>query len=70
VTAGHLVTHRQFSLHGDIDLGQLDHPGRQLIAFLQLADPLVVQLLQDVDLPRGHFLNFQNLLGNRTILAS
>ena len=37
VAAGHLIANRQLALHGDIDLHQLDHARRQLVALTSLA---------------------------------
>src|SRR5258708_14794929 len=62
VTASHLVAHAEFALHGDVALHQLDHAGRQLVAFLQFADLLVGDLAQNVYLARGHLFDFVNLL--------
>src|SRR5258708_1769283 len=62
VTASHLVADAEFALHGDVYLHQLDHAGRQFITLLQFADLLVGDLAQNVNLARGHFFDFVNLL--------
>src|SRR5208282_3201667 len=68
VAAGHLVAHGEFALHGHVDLDQLDDTGGQLIALLELADALVGDLAQHVDLPRGHLLDFVDLLDEQGVL--
>src|SRR5882724_2543453 len=70
VTACHLVAHAEFALHGHVALHQLDHAGREFIALLQLADFLVGDLAQHVDLARGHLFDFVNLLINARVLVS
>src|SRR5579871_6178443 len=70
VTACHLVTHAELALHGDIALHQLDYARRQLIAFLQLADFLVGDLAQHINLARGHLFDFINLLVYARVLVS
>ena len=62
MTACHLVADRQLALHRDIALHELDYARRQLIAFAQLGDPLVGDLLEHRDLARRHFLNLVDLL--------
>src|SRR5437868_14857960 len=62
MTSRHLVANRKLALHGDVNLHQLDHARRKLIALLQLRDFLVDDLAQHVDLPRGHLLDFVDLL--------
>src|ERR1035437_7627727 len=69
VAAGHLVAHAQLALHGDVDLHQLDHAGRQLIALAQLGDLLIGDLLQHGDLARRHLFDFVDLLVEPRILA-
>src|SRR3984885_7343769 len=69
VAAGHLVAHRQLALHGDVDLDQLDHAWRQFVTLLQLADFLVGDLAQHIDLTRGHFLDLVDLLVDARILV-
>ena len=69
VAAGHLVANRQLALHGDIDLHQLDHARRQLIALLQLGHLLVGDLAQHFDLPRSHLLDLIDLLVDPRILV-
>src|SRR5581483_307130 len=61
VPASHLVSHAQLALHGDIALDQLDHAGRQFIALGQLVFLLVDDLLEHVDLTRGHFFDLIDL---------
>src|SRR5205085_7149533 len=60
--ASHLVAYAELALHGDVNLDQLDNAGRQFITLLQLGDFLVGDLAQDIDLARGHLLDFVNLL--------
>ena len=50
VAAGHLVADLQLALHGDVDLDLLDHARRQLVAGREQLDPLVVELLEHLDL--------------------
>ena len=69
VAAGHLVAHAKLALHGHIDLHQLDHARRQLVALLQLGDLLVGDLAQHFDLPRGHLLDLVDLLVDARILV-
>jgi hypothetical protein len=65
VAAGHLVAHRKLALHGDVDLDQLDHAGRQFVALAQLGDLFVGDLFEHRDLARGHLLDFVDLLVER-----
>ncbi len=69
VAAGHLVAHRELALHGHIDLHQLDHARRQLIALLQLGYLFVGDLAQHFDLPRGHLLDLVDLLVDPRVLV-
>src|SRR5215469_15215666 len=69
VPSGHLVAHAQLALHGDVDLHQLDHAGRQFVALLQLADTLVGDLAQHVDLARGHLFDLVDLLIHARVLV-
>ena len=62
VTAGHLVADGQLALHGDVDLHLLDHARSQLVALLQLADFVVGDLAQHINLARGHLFDFIDLL--------
>src|SRR3984957_2826695 len=68
VTAGHFVPDTQLALHGDIDLDQLDHARRQFVAFGEFVFLLVDDLLQHIDLTRGHLLNLVDLLVHARIL--
>ena len=69
VAAGHLVADRQLALHGDVDLDHLDDAGREFIALLHLADLLVGDLAQHIDLARGHLLDLVDLLVHARILV-
>ena len=51
VTAGHLVAHGQFPLHGDVGFDHLDDAGRQLIPLAELGDFLLRELPKDSHLP-------------------
>ena len=62
VASGHLVTHAELALHGDVHLDQLDHARRQLVTLLQLGDLLVGDLAQNINLARGHLFDLVNLL--------
>ena len=62
VAAGHLVAHTQLALHGHVDLDQLDHARRQLIALLQLGNFFICDLAQHFDLARGHLFDLVDLL--------
>ena len=69
VAAGHLVADRQLALHGDVDLHHLDDAGREFVALLHLADLLVGDLAQHVDLTRGHLLDLVDLLVDAGVLV-
>src|ERR1039458_215672 len=69
VAARHLVAHAQLALHGDVDLHQLDHAGRQLIALAQLGDLLIGDLFQHRYLARRHLFDFVDLFVQPRILA-
>src|SRR5271155_1489652 len=69
VTASHLVAYTQLALHGDVDLDQLDHTRRQLVALGEFFLLLVDDLFQDIDLARGHFLDLVDLLIHSRILV-
>jgi hypothetical protein len=69
VTACHLVADGELALHGDVALDQLDDAGGQLVALLQLADFLVGDLAQHIDLARGHLLDLVDLLIHARILC-
>ena len=69
MAAGHLVADPQLALHRDVDLHQLDHARRQLIALLQLGHLLVRDLAQHFDLARGHLLDLVDLLVHPRILV-
>src|SRR5580704_8285262 len=62
VTAGHFVANAQLALHRDVDFDQLDHARRQFVALGQLVFSLVDNLLENVDLTRGHFFDLVDLL--------
>ena len=69
VASGHLVADRELALHGDVDLDHLDDAGRELVALLHLADLLVGDLAQNIDLTRGHLLDLVDLLVHARILV-
>src|ERR1035437_3857973 len=69
VAARHLIAHAQLALHGDVDLHQLDHAGRQLIALAQFGDLLIGDLFQHRDLARRHLFDFVDLFVEPRILA-
>src|SRR5271168_2572953 len=69
MASGHLVSDGELALHGDVALHQLDHARRQLVALLQLADALVSDFAQHIDLPRGHFLNLVDFLDEQRVLV-
>ena len=69
VAAGHLVADGELALHGDVDLHQFDDAGRQFVALLELFLALVGDLAQHVDLPRGHLLDFVDLLDEQRVLV-
>ena len=54
MTTGHLVADRQLPLDGQVDLDQLDHAGRQLVALGQLGDLVRVLGLDGVDVLLAH----------------
>src|ERR1700736_3808115 len=49
LAAHHFVADGQLALHGDIDLDQLDHARRQLVALLELFLALFGDLAKHVD---------------------
>ena len=53
VAAGHLVTDLKLALHGDEDLDLLDHAGLEVVSLAQPLDPLLVDLVEDLDLRLG-----------------
>src|SRR5208283_4993378 len=67
VTAGHLVADGELALHGDVNLGQLDDARRQFVTLLELFLALLGDLAKNVDLPRGHLLDFFNLFDQERI---
>ena len=69
VASGHLVAHRQLALHGDVHLHHLDDARRKLVALLHLADLVVGDLAQHVDLARGHLLDLVDLLVHARVLV-
>ena len=69
MASGHLVAHRQFAFHGDINLHQLDYAGGEFVALLELGDLFVDNLAQNVDLARGHLFDLINLLVYARILV-
>src|SRR5882762_5374 len=69
VAAGHFVADREFSLHGDVALHQFDDPGRQLVAFSKLFLALLGNLPEDIDLTRGHLLDFVDFFDEQRILV-
>src|ERR1035437_214982 len=69
VAARHLIAHAQLTLHGDVDLHQLDHAGRQLIALAQFGDLFIGDLFQHRDLARRHLFDFVDLFVEPRILA-
>ena len=56
VAAGHLVADRELALRGDVDLDQLDHARRQLVAAADLLLLLLEQLADCLHLPLGALL--------------
>src|SRR4029077_1673314 len=68
VAAGHLVADGELALHGDVSLDQLDDPGGQLVALFELVLALLGDLAEHVDLPRGHLLDFFDLLDEQRVL--
>src|SRR5438552_14531569 len=65
MAAGHLVADGKLALHGDVHLDQLDDARGQLVALLELVLALFGDLAQHVDLARGHFLDFLDLLDEK-----
>ncbi len=62
VAPGHLVADTQLALHRDVYLHHLDYARAEFVAFGHLADLLVGDLAQHVDLPRRHLLDLIDLL--------
>src|SRR6202041_1959539 len=69
VTAGHLVANAQLALHRDVDFDQLDHARRQLVALGEFLFLLIDDLLQHINLTRGHFFDLVDLLIHSRILV-
>ena len=69
VASGHFVADAQLALHGDVNLHQLDDARWQLIALGQLIFLFVDDLLEHIDLARGHFLDLVDLLVHPRILV-
>src|SRR6202521_1584633 len=69
VPSGHLVADAQLALHGDVHLDQLDNARRQFIALGQLLFLFVDDLLEHIDLARGHLLDLVDLLVHPRILV-
>src|ERR1700686_3607318 len=68
VAPGHLVADGKLALHGDVGLDQLDDARGQLVALFELVLALLGDLAEHVDLPRGHFLDFLDLLDEQRVL--
>src|SRR4029077_18627555 len=68
VASGHFVADGELALHGDIDLDQLVDAGRQFLTLLELFLALLGDLAEDVDLARGHLLDFFDFLDEERIL--
>jgi len=69
VPASHLIAHRKLALHRDVNLNQLDHAGRKLVALAELGDLLLGDLLEYGNLARGHLLDLIDLLVDPRILV-
>ena len=69
VAAGHLVADREFALHGDVALHELDDARRKFVALPELFLALLGDLAQHVDLARGHLLDFVDLLDEQRVLV-
>src|SRR2546430_3582465 len=67
MAAGARVADGKLALHGDVHLDQLDDARGQLVALLELVLALFGDLAQHVDLARGHFLDFLDLLDEKRI---
>src|SRR6185437_2499556 len=69
VPAGHLVADGKLALHGDVDLDHLDHARRELVALGELLSLVAANVLDGLDLARGHLLDFVNLLVDARVLV-
>src|SRR5262249_47296093 len=67
VTARHFVADRELALHGDVNFHELDDARRQFVALLELFLALFGDLAQNIDLARGHLLDFLDLLDQERI---
>src|SRR5947208_5453763 len=67
MAAGHLVADGKLALHGDGRLDQLDDARGRFVALFELVLGLFGDLAQHVDLGRGHFLDFLDLLDEKRI---
>src|SRR5713226_619628 len=68
VTAGHLVANGELALHGDVGFDQFDDARGQLVALLELVLALLGDLAEHINLPRGHLLDFLDLLDEQRVL--
>src|SRR5713226_3089076 len=68
VAAGHFVADGELALHGNVDLDELDDARRQLVALPELLLALLGDLAEHIDLPRGHLLDFFDLLDEERVL--
>src|SRR5690606_26290521 len=66
--SGHLVTHRDLALLGEIHLHELDHTRRQLVRLQDAIDPLLRPLLQSCLLVVGGVDDAANLLVDASVL--
>src|ERR1700677_1187581 len=69
VASGHLVTDRWLALHGGGDLDHLEDAGREFVDLLHLADLLVGDLTENIDLALGHLLDLIDLLVDAGVLV-
>jgi hypothetical protein len=68
VAAGHFVADREFSLHGDVALHELDDARRKLVTLAELFLALLCNLAEHVDLARGHLLDLIDLFDEQRVL--
>ena len=64
MAAGHLIPHRQFPFHGDVNLDHLDHPRGQIVTFFIPVDLILKGHPTQFALIAIAFENIVHLFGN------
>ena len=69
VAACHFVADGELALHGDVALDELDYARRKFVALLEFVFALLGDFAEDVDLARGHLLDFIDFFDEERILV-